>query len=84
VPGNPQPYVPVSCEFHDVLEGLASTQHVAPITWLGTDDRRQTRTGKVADVYSSDGAEYLLMQSGEIIRLDRIIEADGFLVDRFG
>jgi len=77
------PYVPVACEFHDVIEGLAATRRVAQLAWRDEHDRRQTVTGRVTDVYARQGAEYLSMETGEVVRLDRLIEADGIAADRF-
>lgn len=76
------PYAPISCEFHDVLEGIAATRRISEIVWIDPGNSRCARTGKVTDVYAHAGAEYLAMDSGEIIRLDHILQADGIKKDR--
>lgn len=71
------PYVPVLCEFHDRLEAIASMRRSVDITFADdTGVVRQCLT-TIADVYTRDGAEYLATGAGEIIRLDRIVAADG-------
>src|ERR1700741_2653220 len=40
---NPSPYQPISCEFHDLLEALATTQEVAQISFRDGDGTAQRR-----------------------------------------
>jgi Rho-binding antiterminator len=72
-----EPYAPVDCEFHDVLESLATLRKRARIVFRGPAGDREVRDAMVTDVFVRDSAEYLQLDNGETIRLDRLIEADG-------
>ncbi len=73
---NSSPYVPISCEFHDRLEDIATTRTLARISFLDATGVVSQCTTTIADVYARDGAEYLATDSGETFRLDRILEVD--------
>lgn len=70
-------YAPINCDFHDLLEVLATRHEVARIEFLDADNGTQNRTSEVVDVFSSEGAEYLLIGTGERLRLDRLLTVNG-------
>ena len=74
---HPDSYVPINCEFHDLLEALATTQKPAQIHFRDAEGVEQHRTAAVADVYARDGAEYLLLSTDETLRLDQLVQVDG-------
>ena len=76
-------YSPINCEFHDVLEALATTGKPAAIRFLDERGVAQLRMATVDDLYARNGAEYLSLSSGEIVRLDRILEADGEILKNY-
>lgn len=68
-------YQPVSCDYHDQLEA-AATRHLEVEIEFDQQGVSQRERGKVADVFSRDGAEFVRFaaDNGEVeIRLDRII-----------
>ncbi len=73
---DPGVYLPINCEFHDLLEALATTHAPARIVFLDAQGVKQQRTVQVADVYARDGAEYLALANGEILRLDQLLQVD--------
>lgn len=73
----PETYLPINCEFHDLLESLATTQKTAQISFRDGEGVEQHRTAAVADVYARDGAEYLLLSTDETLRLDQLVQVDG-------
>ncbi len=77
-------YQPINCEFHDLLEDLATVRKRTRITFLGAGGDRQHRDAVVTDVYAREGAEYLSMDSGEILRLDQLVEVDGARLADYG
>lgn len=79
----PTPYIPVSCEFHDRLEDLATVRKQAAISYLDDDGAEQQRSAVIKDVYAREGADYLLLSTGETVRLDRLVEADGYKLADF-
>lgn len=79
LPGETMPaaYHPVSCEFHDVLEALATTRRRTQIRFNGSDGLPQQRDAVIQDVFSREGAEYIVISSGETLRLDQLVAVDG-------
>ncbi|WP_266182890.1 hypothetical protein [Dyella humicola] len=72
----PSAYVPISCEFHDLLETLATTRQLAQIRFRDQEGVVQHRSVTITDVYARESAEYLSMGSGETLRLDQLLEVD--------
>ena len=70
------PYVPVSCEFHDRLEDMATTRKLARISFLDAKGDVLHFATTIADVYARNGVEYLSTGSGETFRLDRILDVN--------
>jgi Rho-binding antiterminator len=73
----PSQYTPISCEFHDRLEDLATLRKLTSIRYLDDDHEPQQRNAIITDVYARDHAEYVSLSSGEIVRLDQLVEVDG-------
>ena len=70
-------YRPISCEFHDLLEAIAVTRQPTQIRFRAAGGEPQQRPASIRDVFSRAGAEYLSIGTGEIVRLDHLIEVDG-------
>jgi Rho-binding antiterminator len=70
-------YSPISCEFHDRLEDLATVRKLVRIRYRDRDGVLQQRDAIVADVFSRAGAEYVSLDSGDVLRLDQLVEVDG-------
>src|SRR5690349_4057007 len=68
-------YEPVSCDYHDELE--AAAMHKSPVELeFELEGVPQRERGKIADVYTHDGAEFVKFvgHAGPVeIRLDHII-----------
>jgi Rho-binding antiterminator len=73
----PEAYTPVSCGLYDRLLLLATRGAECRIAYLDDQRRRAELRGRIADVFSRGGAEYLRLESGREIRLDRLVEIDG-------
>jgi Rho-binding antiterminator len=73
----PSAYVPIAPEFYYLLETLAMKRQPAQIGFVDADGIEQQRTTTITDVYAREGVEYLLMGSGETVRLDRLVKVDG-------
>lgn len=68
-------YEPVSCDYHDELEAAAMHRKEVELEFE-LDGVTQKERGRVEDVYTSDGAEFIRFaaDSGKLeIRLDHII-----------
>ena len=68
-------YEPVSCDYHDQLE--AAAMHKTPVELeFDLDGVSQRERGRVEDVYTADGAEFIRFATDDgalEIRLDHII-----------
>ena len=68
-------YQPVSCDYHDLLEEAAMHKKRVELEFE-LEGVTQRETGTIADVYLSNGAEFVkfVAQAGPVeIRLDHII-----------
>lgn len=70
-------YKPVNCEFHDVLESLATTRQPSEVLYRDSTGAIQKRVTTVTDVFAREGAEYVVLGSGEMVRLDALIAVNG-------
>ena len=68
-------YEPVSCDYHDQLEAAAMHKDEVELEF-DVEGVPQKARGRVEDVYTADGAEYIRFagENGKVeIRLDHII-----------
>ena len=70
-------YVPISCSYYDELEILAMRKQACTVEYLADDQSAIGRHGVIADVFSKEKQEFLKLDNGEVIRLDRLISVDG-------
>jgi len=70
-------YRPISCEFHDVLESLATRRRRAVVVYRTDDGTTRQTEATLADLFGRGGIEYVTLDSGEEIRLDRLVSVDG-------
>ena len=74
-----EPYEPVSCDYHDQLEAAAMHKSLVELEFE-LDGVPQKERGRVEDVYTTEGAEFIRFESesGPLeIRLDHIISFTG-------
>jgi Rho-binding antiterminator len=76
-------YEPISCEFHDVLESLATTRQHAEVEYRDADGTLRKLSAVIQDVYARDRAEYLALSSGETLRLDQLVSVNGARLEDF-
>lgn len=70
-------YRPIACGLHDVLEAAAVRRSLCRIrarTEAGDDVTEVTV--RILDVYTESGAEYVDLDDGSTLRLDRLITVD--------
>ncbi len=71
-------YRPIACSLHDELESLATRGRECEIRYRPAEREEEIVTrGRIVDIYARGGAEYLRLDDGSVIRLDRIISVDG-------
>jgi Rho-binding antiterminator len=76
-------YIPVSCEFHDRLEDLATLRKQASVSYLDDGGVQQQRDAVIKDVFAREGADYVALSSGETVRMDRLVQVDGYQLADF-
>lgn len=70
-------YQPVSCQFYDELEAMATLRKPIAVVFLNPLGQAQSLQGKIKDLYSRYKAEFLVLDDGTEIRLDRILQVNG-------
>jgi len=66
-------YVPINCEFHDVLEATATLRRIVTIRYRDEDGALRSVDARIVDFHAKDGVETLHLDDGTVIRLDRIV-----------
>ena len=70
-------YVPINCEFHDVLEATAVRRRPATFSLHEPSGPPTSVHARIVDLYAHDGMEYMRLDDDSIVRLDRILSVDG-------
>ena len=71
------PYQAVSCSFYDELEALATLHRLCTIRYRTETSEVVGIESKIIDLYTANKSEFLKLQDGTEIRLDRLISVDG-------
>ncbi len=77
-----RPYVPINCEFHDVLETVAVQRRAVPMV-IEEDGAEHALLARIVDITAHDGVETMRLEDGRIVRLDAIVSVDGVHRDAF-
>ncbi|MFA6468791.1 MAG: hypothetical protein WCW35_07825 [Bacteroidota bacterium] len=75
---NETPYKSIGCSYYDQLEAFATQQAQCSIVYR--EETERTIAGVIVDVYAKEGAEYLKLDNGIIIRLDHLVSVNGIPV----
>lgn len=78
-----RPYRPINCSFHDVLLDRATRRKTVIVQYLSENAVRET-AGIINDVLTKNGAEYMVLDNGQTIRLDFLKSVDGVKPTTFG
>ena len=70
-------YRPIDCTFHDELELRAVRRVRCELVYRDAAGAEQLRYGRIVDLSTRDGEEYLRLDDGTDVRLDRVIRVDG-------
>jgi transcriptional antiterminator Rof (Rho-off) len=71
----PDDYQPVSCRLYDEL-GLRMLRGTSSVLVIDTEEGTETIETVIRDVFSEGDAEYVRLDDGTRIRLDRIRRVD--------
>lgn len=79
-PAEPLPlgsYVPIDCSIYDRLEALATLRRRSVIAHRTREGGIVRVEARIVDVYTRDGAEWIALDDGAVLRLDALVEVDG-------
>jgi Rho-binding antiterminator len=76
-------YIPISCNYYDHLEALATLGKKVQIQFLDNLEKETTIEDKIVDFQIIQKVEYLILAEGTAIRLDRLISVDQILLSDF-
>ena len=71
-----QKYIPIGCQYYDVLELNASRKAVCTIAYFETEKKVRVVESTIEDIYTKDKAEFLKLADGSEIRLDKILSVN--------
>ncbi len=78
-----RPYVPINCEFHDVLEAVATQRRVVAIVIEDEHGEASTLQARIVDITAHAGVETMRLDDDRQVRLDAIVSVDGVRRDAF-
>lgn len=70
-------YILVSCDFHDRLEAWATLRQICQIVYRNATNESIEVQSRIVDIYAAKGADFLKLEDGTEIRLDRIVSVNG-------
>jgi Rho-binding antiterminator len=73
-------YIPVDCDFHDELEALATLRQTCRIVYRHASDELVAIEGRIVDIYAANQADFLKLNDGTEIRLDKIISVNSLAI----
>jgi Rho-binding antiterminator len=73
-------YIPISCNYYDYLESIATLKKVVQIVYLNPRGTEEIVEGRILDFRIKDKVEYLVLTDQQTIRLDKLIRVDGVLL----
>lgn len=73
-------YVPIDCSIYDRLEALATLRRRSVIAHRTPEGDVARVEARIVDVYTRDGAEWITLDDGAVLRLDALVEVDGEVV----
>lgn len=75
---NKKHYSPISCSYYDRLEAWATLKTVCEVKFQRPDaESFQVVEARIVDIYSKNREEYIVLDTDEVIRLDRLASVSG-------
>jgi Rho-binding antiterminator len=75
-------YIPIDCNSYDVLLAKATLKTNCKISYTNEDGNILQTEGIIIDVYSKVKEEFLQLNNGITIRLDKLISVDDEQIDK--
>ena len=72
-------YKPINCDYYDVLTEKATMKSYCKIQYFSELHEFITTNAVIKDIFTKNGEEFILLATGELIRLDRLVSINGEL-----
>ena len=69
-------YTPIDCSLYDRYEAWATLRTTVRIVHRNGSEQEQVNEGRISDLYIEEKAEWLRLQDGTRMRLDRIVRVE--------
>jgi Rho-binding antiterminator len=79
---DPIPYLPINCSSHDILLAKATLKTNCKISYTNEDGNILQTEAVIIDVYTKTKEEFLQLNNGITIRLDKLIMVDDEQIDK--
>ncbi|MFT4971223.1 MAG: Rho-binding antiterminator [Paraglaciecola sp.] len=80
---NNEKYQPISCDFYDELELLAMRKTVAKIVIRKEEDGVEEISNVIKTLYTKNKEEFLVLENGNEIRLDKLVSVNGIALKNY-
>lgn len=71
------PYRPIACGVHDELLAIATLGRECRVSFLDGAGTARTARTRILDVYTKGTEEFLMLETGETVRLDALTRVEG-------
>ena len=71
------PYRSIACGLYDRLEALATRRVAVEVVWQGDDGTEHRAIARLDDLFSDGEGEWLRLDDGRTVRLDRLVGTPG-------
>ena len=78
-----QDYQPINCNFYDELTLLSMRKKSCEIVYRVSEQKITSMTGVIRDIYTKNKEEFIVLESGLTIRLDKLISVDGKVIEHY-
>lgn len=75
-------YIPISCGSYDQLEEWAVKKTCCNISYFDDNKIEVTMKSKIINFITKDKEEFLVLENGTKIRLDKIMNVNGITLDK--
>lgn len=70
-------YEPIDCNFYDLLEAAATLKKECIIDFFNAKFQEQQILSRIKNLFTENKEEYMELENGTLIRLDKIIAVNG-------
>ena len=70
-------YIPINCSYYDELEAAATQRRTVTIVYRDAQEQEQEVATRIKDLYARNKEEFMVLENGLEVRLDRLVSIDG-------